>query len=213
LKIDLPAFSYFRYKEGKLMSTRIFFRGDSRAPYGQHNIFALGFVRRDLAALAPVYRAEQDAAGDIEPDSAVCVSARISAAALFPLDVAVGRTYIYAVALDTSAVTNTHQRQVVDGLGGVPVNGAAALWPLFAQELAIPEIPANQIIASVACDRVWNGADWPAGAVYTLHSPVASNPACTVNAQFRDAAVSFLMSEINLGNNNTPLMGNGYHPV
>ncbi|MEK1839821.1 MULTISPECIES: hypothetical protein [Pseudomonas] len=195
------------------MATRIFFRGDSRAPYGQHSIFALGFSRRDLTAPSPVYRATPNYAGDIEPDSAVCVSARISASALFPLDVAVARTYIYAVALDTSAVTNTHKRQVEDGLAGVAVSGVNALWPLFAQELAIPEIPANQIIASVACDRVWNGADWSAGAVYTLHSPVATNPACTVNAQFRDAAVSFLMAEINLGNNNTPLMGNGYHPV
>lgn len=203
------------------MTIRICFRGDNRTPFAPDNMFANGFSRR-LQGLGPIqYRNPvPNAAGDIEPRSAVCVSARLSAAAMFPLrfnaaDPTISDTFIYVVGLDAGALTNTHGMQVSDGLAGVGAGNTAAnaLWPLFAHELAIPVIPANRIIAAVKCTRTWNGNDWTTGANYQLGTEVLVNYGCGISADYLNAAADFLRSEIaNHRNGSTPAMGRGYHP-
>lgn len=186
------------------MKMRIVFRGDNRTPAGADNIFGEGFKRRDLTAPKPVKRPiGANMAGDIEPTSAVCVSARITAAALFPLrfsraDAAISNTYIYVAAVDTAALTNTHQWQVIEGLKGVHItqDPKMSLWPLFGHELAIPEIPAEQIIAAVLCERRWRGDSWENGADYTLQAPVLFNQACRVEDDYLIPAKTFITDEV-----------------
>ena len=202
------------------MTIRICFRGDNRTPFAPDNMFANGFSRR-LVGGGPVQyrRLTPNAAGDIEPASAVCVSARLSGAAMFPLkfsgaDPAISDTYIYVVGIDTNALTNTHGMQVNDGLAGVGAGNTAAnaLWPLFAHELAVPIIPHNRIIAAVRCTRTWNGPDWTTGANYQLDSQIMINYGCNISADYLNAAADFLRDEVaNHRNEATPAMGRGYH--
>ncbi|MDJ0805445.1 MAG: hypothetical protein QNJ78_01295 [Gammaproteobacteria bacterium] len=203
------------------MAIKICFRGDTRTPFAPDNMFANGFSRRMVGAGPIQYRRlGANRAGDIEPSSAVCVSARLGGAAMFPLrfdanDPATSDTYIYVVGLDANALTNTHGMQVQDGLAGVSAGNTAgnALWPLFAHELAIPSIPANRIVAAVKCTRTWNGANWSTGANYQLDTEVFVNYGCTLAAEYLNAAAEFLRNEVsNHRNGATPNRGSGYHP-
>ena len=66
------------------MATRICFRGDTRTPFAPDNMFANGFARRMVGAGPIQYRRlGANRAGDIEPSSAVCVSARLGGAAMW----------------------------------------------------------------------------------------------------------------------------------
>lgn len=195
------------------MKIRICFRGDDRNP---QNIFLPGFRKRGQGSV--LYRRGNNVAGDIEPSSAVCVSARISAAAMFPLKFdykqpKVSDTYIYVVGIDTNRLTNTHQLQVRDGMSGLSHNSAQdALWPLYAHELALPVILGNQIIAAVKCTRTWHGDNWASGAIYELHRQIIMNPGCNVPQTYFDAAIDFLQNEVaNHRRGTTPKTASGYH--
>jgi len=203
--------------------TRICFRGDSRKP---NEIFTKGFSSRKKGPIK--YRENVDragdvaGAGDIHPDTAVCVSARISGASMFPLKFAKGscpeKTFIYLVGIDTGDVTNTHKIQVLDGLEGIDNNSSSntasvaldALWPVFAHELAVKDIPANRIIAAVECARKWNGSEWDDGGTYELLT-VHENPACSIGDEYIDAALEFLKVELkNHKKSDMPDMSKGF---
>jgi hypothetical protein len=117
------------------------------------------------------------------------------------------------VALDDQQLTNTHGKQVNDGLAGVTSGNAAhnALWPLFAHELAVMSVQPGDIIAAVRCTRTWNGNDWTTGANYQLHYPIYLNPGCAVTATMRNPALTFLNGELaNHAAGATPAMNTGY---
>lgn len=197
------------------MAGRILFRGDDRTPTSGANIFANGFSRRstDDPTDTPIhYRRPTIKAGDITPDTAVCVSARFECSTMFPLKWAdtpkISWTYIYVVYVETSEIFNTHGRQVTDCLDvhrqvrathGTRLSQGTAdalAWPVFAHELATLEIPADQIISALACKRNWSGDTWQKGGSYELHTTVLNNPACKVNEVYVNPARSFLFSEI-----------------
>jgi hypothetical protein len=108
---------------------RFVFRGDTREP---DVIFEQGFSAR---AAGPIwYRRAQHfyGAGDILPDSAVCVTARIAVAAMFPLNTAQPASWIYMIGMDQDALTSTHHRQVLDSiypLMGIDRTGFGAKLP------------------------------------------------------------------------------------
>ncbi len=217
------------------MPGKICFRGDDRAPTDDgtptdpnRNIFRYGFRKR-----APdggiVYREGDEAAGDIDPHSAVCVSARFTGATMFPLrfdagDPRVSDTWIYCVYVDVADLYETHRVQVADGLTALrrrlrgkredekDAEAAAALWPLFAHELATERVPAGDVIAAVRCTRTWRGDDWSAGEDYVLHGPVLANPACTAPAEYVAAATDFLDGELaGHAHGSSPAPDSGYH--
>jgi hypothetical protein len=205
------------------MSGKVMFRGDDRHPV-TNNIFTNGFTKRGDPTVFPdpVYRSGgTNKAGDLDPQSGVCVSVRFQGAALFPLkfdatDPAV-TTYIYAVYVDTKDLLNTHQLQVMDALGQ-KVGGQwqnpksarnanwstkAPMWPLFAHEMAVNDIPAGHIISAIKCDRNWTGQDWTFGGTYQLGT-LFHNPGCNAPETFIDAARSFLGGEFS-SHSNSPL--------
>jgi hypothetical protein len=202
------------------MAGKICFRGDTRTPQAPDAMFATGFLRRQPGLGPIVYRTPTaNAAGDIDPPTAVCVSARLVGAVMFPLrftvaDPAVSDTWIYMVSVDSADIFNTHKEQVLSGLQGVGAGNSAnrALWPLFAHELCALRIPAGNIIGAVRCTRTWLGPAWTAGANYQLHAPIIWNGGCNVAAELHSAAVNFLQDEVdNHANGTTPTMASGYH--
>jgi hypothetical protein len=204
------------------MQLRVMFRGDDRHPV-EGGIFASGFTKWDPLRPAPFYRRRTDlpVAGDLDPESGVCVSARFEAAAMFPLKRDAGSarliSFIYVVLVDFETLLNTHGLQVRDALGerarrrvggrvttqwrneGAGYNaahtpGLSPMWPLFAHELAADSIPAGQVISAIRCTRTWTGEDWTRGGSYTLGNTF-HNPGCTAPQVFVSAARSFLGRE------------------
>jgi hypothetical protein len=101
---------------------RICFRGDLRPPSESHKhpydenanrepiLTSPGFEPRGQNA-TPVYRPQEGAAGDADPESGVCVTPRFAVAPLFPIQ-NFPWTWIYAVYLEKAY--NTKMRQVID---------------------------------------------------------------------------------------------------
>lgn len=208
------------------MAWKVMFRGDSRHPLND-NIFANGFTKQNAAIAAPAYRgAGPGQAGDLDPVSGVCVSARFQGAALFPLKFQawnpVPLTFIYVVCVDPATLLNTHAQQVQDSLGAKVgaqwVNPRAdenenwsvqaPMWPLFAHELAADSIPAGDIISAVECTRTWSGWTWQNGGTYRLGT-IYHNAGCTAPQQAIDLGREFLAKEFNSHRNNNLPNGDG----
>jgi hypothetical protein len=201
------------------MPYKVCFRGDSRHPTALDRMFTAGFQKRNLALPITTRGMGPNAAGDVEPSSAVCISARISAAALFPLFVAqpapIGPNYMYMMAIDTARVFNTHALQVRTSLASahLSANPNAVMWPLFAQELAVDSVVAGEVICAVSFTRAFFGASWANGGTYTLGSVILTNPACTVDDTVKSKAMTFLQGEIATHRANQPLptRAGGFH--
>lgn len=139
----------------------VFYRSDTRQPYGTDHIFTNGFSKRDPNYAAPMLRqiAGPNNAPDIEPYSAVCVTRYFEAAPLFPVGDLLTQSWVYVLDLDTSVMTNTqlvqwnYVQQV--GQGANPM----ALWPMFGQERAVDSISPNDIVGAVQVSRRFNGTD------------------------------------------------------
>ena len=177
---------------------RICFRGDGRLP---QMIFKSGFQKKN-AALAPTYQGgvQQEIlgapnpvlnpmvgfrmAGDIDPDSAVCITPDISVASLFHLPVELDRmtwTYVYVVYVEKGY--DTSSKQILDGLDGLKslaeltrtdhdvfisgnrvvekpemkrLRASALLQNLYGRELATDEIPTKHIWYALKVQRIWN---------------------------------------------------------
>jgi hypothetical protein len=160
-------------------------------------MFANGFTKR-FAGRKPRYRAFEmkndsfttktdpvrdpiegiSRAGDLDPDSAVCVTPDMDVAALFPLPSSpermVARSYIYMVYVETGYATNT--RQVLDALEGLSqLEEIESTEPegeigkkklhririmdiqqnLYGRELATDLIPATSICGAFKISRTW----------------------------------------------------------
>jgi hypothetical protein len=196
------------------MPGRIFFRGDNRHPTQGARIFTNGFRCRNdshwynrlgyaLVIGGPRYRGGgHGVAGDLDPPTAVCVSARSSAAAYFPLkfsdDDPREDTFLYMVYVEIDDIFNTHGQQVATSLGGVAsgLTASRAMWPLFAHELATRRIDAANIIAAVECRRDWSGPTWQQGGTYELGTSLLQNPNCLVASNYRTPGMQFLLGEI-----------------
>lgn len=152
-------------------------------------------------------------AGDILPQTAVCVSARLTSATMFPLKfknqpVALD-SWIYVVIVKVDQLFNTHSKQVTHGIQALKElkkNGktiddslaAQVLWPLFGHELAIKEVPDNQVYAAIKCRRHWYGGDFRDGGTYKL-GELKKNARCSsdrVPETYLDAAKDFVWIEL-----------------
>ncbi|MHB8285811.1 MAG: hypothetical protein ACYDD1_14195 [Caulobacteraceae bacterium] len=133
----------------------VFFRSDTRTPYGPDQMFANGFAKRDATILTPQLRhvAGPTNAPDIEPASAVCVTRYFEAAPLFPVGNLMTNSWVYLLDLDTSLMTNTQllQWNYVQSIG--QGGNAQALWPMFGQERAMDGIGSGDIIGAVEVQR------------------------------------------------------------
>lgn len=166
--------------------SRIAFRGDTRAP---DEIFASGFTPRDTKNLI-VYRIKHrddeqspySKIHDISPESAVCLTWRMSAASYFPL-YSTEDTWIYAVNvnldeaknddlflrkeekpkeysdsklifnLSKSSFVNTHGIQVLDMLA----HPTRTIYrTLFADEVAVKHVESKDVLFAVNCTRILN---------------------------------------------------------
>jgi len=176
---------------------RVCFRGDDRAPSSEHyndhqkmlatfpqaqpgagEIFKIGFQARKPNK-TPEYRSEKptEKIGDIENDTAVCVSTDFFATPFFPLSfggkVKAREGWTYAVYVERGYNTNMKQifhgmnimkqKTKVGGLWGIyqavmggekpsitEKEAAEINWALFGQELAVASsIPVRNIIAAV----------------------------------------------------------------
>jgi hypothetical protein len=157
---------------------RMCFRGDGRKP---EIIFGDGFKKRDLGSKVKYRNFKFDhssltssisSAGDVKPETAVCISPDMNAAALFPLpvdqSVVFATTWIYLVYVKSGY--HTHGRMVLDALTGlrsiqhreyrfrkqasVGINGL-----LYGQEMATDAIPATSVWGALEIWRVWNERD------------------------------------------------------
>jgi len=182
-------------------------------------MFVAGFQKRSPASAITTRGMGPNRAGDVEPTSAVCISARISGAALFPLflqqPAPIGPNYLYMMAIDTGRIFNTHALQVQTSLASpkLAAKPAAVMWPLFAQELAVDSVAPGEIIAAVSFTRAFFGASWQNGGTYTLGSTILLNPGCTVPDDVRKAALAFLNGEISnhRANQSLPTGSGGFH--
>ncbi|WDP91715.1 MAG: hypothetical protein HUN04_19200 [Desulfobacter sp.] len=202
------------------MAFKICFRGDDRTPYGDDPIFTAGFQKRHLGA--PIeYRTPNPMkrCGDITPPTAVCFSARLNVAAIFPM----GNdgtnpqhpNYIYMMAVDIATIFNTHKMQVEHSLQIMDISQAPhktpeIMWAVFAQEMAADSIPPHHIIAAVRFTRAGN---WQNGGTYSLDNNLLQNDNCTVPAEVRNPALAFLRGEIDNHRLNQPLANvpSGFH--
>lgn len=200
---DLPA-------GAELGPGRILFRGDTRNAY---TIFSQGFSRRsDDEDEGVIYRqllTQPDAegrvyvkgAGDLRPDTAVCMSARLSAATMFPLSPATD-TNIFAVFVEQQCLIWTHTLQVLDAMAAMKVGDSIetavyAFDNCLAEEFGTMRVPGCQVIAALKCRRAWRaGTDYASGATYTLLGPLRENPTCTLPASIKDPAIAFLRTEL-----------------
>lgn len=197
------------------MALKVLFRGDSRHPVND-TIFTNGFDKRTPGKAITYRSSNQGRAGDIVPDSAVCVSERWTGAALFPLKFSgepdPPHGFIYIVVLDTGRLYNTHMRQVTDSLAGVAsgLSAASAMWPLYGHELCVDNIPGGDVVGAVECRRAWAGSSFQAGGTYTLGT-LFHNPSCTVDGEFKKAALTFVAGELTNHRNGTlPVGTSGY---
>jgi hypothetical protein len=154
---------------------RMCFRGDGRKP---ETMFVEGFKKRNLGTKVQ-YRHFQfehaslnspiPQAGDVTPETAVCVTPDMNAAALFPLpvdsQVVFSTTWIYLVYVKSGY--HTHGRMVLDALTGLNeiqnreykfrkkaaelVNGL-----LYGQEMATDDIPGSSVWGALEIWRIWN---------------------------------------------------------
>lgn len=205
------------------MAKRVFFRGDDRHPHFDR-IFDYGFFKQNPATQITYRQPNPNRAGDIDSVTAVCVSARFTAAAMFPLRFNANEprvdTYVYAVCLDVGQVVNTHARQVNDSLTIGMANdpqAANVMWPLFGHELATDSIHPGEIIAAVPCRRYWHGMTWQQGGTYTL-LPLLKNVSCGMPNIWVTNTLNFLRQEIQIASDPTainppelPKGDSGYH--
>lgn len=171
------------------MSRGIFFRGDSRK---YTRVFDVGFQSDTNNTFGqPLMRfpevpvmangaivgstVNRDVAPDVHPGKVVCFTKDFFAASLFPLDGST-RTYIYAMDLDTRYILNTQQCQLeyVQSIAHrLTAPGVAeALWPMFGQERAIPNVNPNEIICSVEVTRRQNVGTGFTGGEFTIRGIV-----------------------------------------
>jgi hypothetical protein len=144
------------------------FRGDNREP---ELIFRFGFQRRDAKferwrAFGPhnAFPMWRPSDGDIEPNSAVCVSLRAWAATLFPLATSVIDSWVYAVVLETGFDTHALQRQKKEEDA------------LFIVEKCCMDIPCMHVLAAVKCQRKWASTEWQEGMYFRMLGRVLWNP-------------------------------------
>jgi hypothetical protein len=216
---------------------RICFRGDDRAPSdlyhkdfsgGKTSLAESGFKVKLGEEVAPSYRRGNTATiGDAE--HGVCVSKLFQTAVRFPL-LRKPISWIYAVWVPRAF--NTHKRQVQDGMKlmepgfvrklsryvGLGKKGPSedrakeALWALFGEELIVDEVPVDNVIAGVKCNRM-NYQDiknWDVPINYALLGPLWVNPNCTVENSIRQAAMDFMSNELshhNMGRSTTRASG------
>lgn len=140
----------------------MYYRSDTRVPYDPDQMFANGFSKRKpLKYDAPKLRyiAGPDAAPDIRPTSAVCVSRDFHAAPLFPVSDLKTDTWVYVLDLDVADMTNTQQSQYeyVSSISKLGV--AEALWPMFGQERAVNSVTPGDIVGAVYVQRKFNADD------------------------------------------------------
>jgi len=172
-----------RMRAEKIM--RMCFRGDSRAP---DNIFHSGFQKQNVNdtvryqnyvvphEVTPNQRLAtgMSRGGDVSRVTAVCVSADMDLAALFPAPTADNvdeAQWLYVVMLRTGY--NTHGRQILDALRGFKqlathelgghiqaqahadrVDAIAML--LYGREMAADAIPSSDVLMAIKIKRRWN---------------------------------------------------------
>lgn len=114
--------------------------------------------------------------GDIFPESAHCFAGRITGSTIFPNDTTITRTYLFVCFLKDGFNTYQHQKRELallkkyyPFLSQETLRKAA--WPLAAREVAVEELDASLILASIRCDKVWNTANWKDGGTYRLYLP------------------------------------------
>jgi hypothetical protein len=218
---------------------RITFRSDTRPPrqlrlglvfntqthtwqnIGQvGNIFASGF--RHHTPLLPgqtaasAYRPRPSVAGDMGA-GVVCLSQRLSGAALFPFGnhpiqdadgarkpANTGNTWIYTVLLQEGQYYSTHNRQILDGWDCAQyIDPSQGWWPIYAHEIATTEVQAVQVVAAVKCDR-------SAHTHYKLIGPIDWNEHCRTSQEYKKAIENFLNGEIAAGVQARALRSSGY---
>ncbi len=190
------------------MPGNIYYRGDDREP-GQ--IFKNGFQKRALTSNI-TYRPFVGKAGDIDPDSAVCVTRWFETAPLFPFSNENPR-YIYALYLDDSVVFDTRERQIQETgaeiqklmLSGVAHKDVKALdigWPLYAHEYATDAVPSKDIIGAVRCQILSRFGDgWRV--TYVCSSPMSSHY-CTLPIGVRIEGLEKLAAAAEAGGKTSP---------
>ncbi|MBV8454823.1 MAG: hypothetical protein JOZ29_21505, partial [Deltaproteobacteria bacterium] len=87
------------------------------------------------------------------------------------------------------------------------------VW-LFAQEIAVDEVPKENIIAAIKVTRAFKGTDWKDGGTYTLvGSKPINNGNCTVPEGIKTAAMTFMDRELREHRTDKlPDIRSGYHP-
>jgi hypothetical protein len=222
--------------EEEKMALKICFRGDTRAPTADGKkpdgtplpgrIFLKGFQAVDMNTEIGLKIDDEFYKNiDIVSKSAVCVSARIPGAVLFPLLSngyclnRVGPNWLYIMAIDTASVNtlNTHALQVYFSQSTISLDGSKAtpeavmVW-LCAQELAVKEVPNGRIIAALRYIRGFNGDDWKAGGGYTLAGPIEENTYCNVPDAAKKKALKFIRDELEKHTNGRlPVPADGFH--
>ena len=183
-------------------------------------------------------------APDIDSPTAVCVTPRFSMAIVFPpkakasdTDTPVD-TWVYAVYV--RELFNTHAHQVADGLravnnelrvrerikyrsdkesyGGDELLETyiqdAALWPLYAQELATKSVEAKDVICALKVRRHWLGSDFTYGCEYLLYkNTIKFNWRIKFNFNLSSSVINavrnFILAEEVAGK--TPSRATGFH--
>ena len=187
---------------------RIAFRSDSRHPT-QNRIFFLGFKcwrPQKKVSTAKAYRKRSDGtAGDIDSQYAVCLSQRVSGAALFPFGKKISEdTWMYMVFVPTGEEFSTHNKQIADGIILAQTDPGKAWWPLYAHEIAVKEVRRENIIAAVKCDRSQKQS-------FTLIGNILVNTGCSVSDTYKGPAMDFLKGEVSLGNQMRAQLESGFH--
>ena len=140
---------------------RFGFRSDTRDP---STIFKEGFKSREMdCSIEEAYRPSEllsghtiGQAGDIDPKKAVCLSARVSAAALFPWgeDKKTNLSNVYLCFVPEKEVFNTHIMQIQDALEKAQQGDpGGAYWAIYAHEFAVKKIRPHHVLAAVMLIR------------------------------------------------------------
>jgi DNA-directed RNA polymerase subunit RPC12/RpoP len=156
----------------------IFFRGDKRE---KKEVFTKGFESKKMTVDIE-YRRFGTTVGDVEPDSAVCFSQTLEAAAVFPLKMLSRQEFdkilnIYVFSYPRSEIFNTFEKQKeaaaeiiqdkAKEANSIKKSSLDLFGMLCAREAAVKKVPAKYVLAVVHIERTIP-KNWKSGGELTI---------------------------------------------
>jgi|GEM_PF-5983597 len=166
---------------------KLMFRGDQRGHKSPDSPFKQGFLARKLKGPGVQFKAGEIYL-DFDSATAVCVTAEIASAVIFPQN-SDALTWIYAMGVDITdpGTLNGHARRVVSHL-----NAKEKSPPIFwyAREWAVKTVPKEQVAPAILVNRTFpKGGGDPENFTIVEY---ARNPECPLPEKYMTLLVDYV---------------------